>query len=141
MASNDFDLEPFFKRGGKLLMWHGWSDPQVPAAHSVLFFENVMRTVGTTAERSLSLFMLPGVGHCGGGPGPDTFDKMAAITAWVEQGHQPLRIVASHSTAGRVDRSRPLCPLGQVARYKGQGSPNEAVNFTCEPSSVKPTPR
>jgi feruloyl esterase len=108
----------------------------VPAAHSVLFFENVVRTVGAAAERSLSLFMLPGVGHCGGGPGPDRFDKMAAITAWVEQGNKPLRIVASHSIAGRVDRSRPLCPLGQLARYSGQGSSNEAANFSCVPRGM-----
>jgi feruloyl esterase len=137
MASVNFDLKPFFDRGGKLLMWHGWSDPQVPAEHSPIFFETVRRTVGIEAERSLALFMLPGVRHCGGGPGPDSFDKMAAISEWVEQGRKPSRIIASHLTDGRVDRTRPLCPFPQVARYKGQGSTDDAENFSCV---VEPAP-
>ena len=86
LASNNFDLTPFFDRGGKLLMWHGWSDPQVPAQNSVIFFHNVVKTVGSEAEASLALFMLPGVSHCGGGPGPDTFDKMAAVSQWSNRG-------------------------------------------------------
>jgi feruloyl esterase len=77
---------PFFERGGKLLMWHGWSDPQVPTEHSVVFYNSVLEAVGPKAEASIALFTLPGVGHFGGGEGPDTFDKMAAISAWVEQG-------------------------------------------------------
>jgi len=131
IASVDFNLRPFFDRGGKLLMWHGWSDPQVPAEHSVIFFNNVMQAVGPEAEKSLALFMLPGVSHCAGGPGPDTFDKMTAISEWVEQGRKPSRIVASHATDGRVDRTRPLCPFPQVARYRGQGDTNDAANFSC----------
>jgi feruloyl esterase len=132
LASVNFDLRPFFKRGGRLLMWHGWSDPQVVAQHSVAFFENVRRTVGAAdADRSLALFMLPGVGHCRGGEGPDTFDKMAAISEWVEHGRKPARIVASRFRDGRVDRTRPLCPFPQVARYRGTGSTDDAANFSC----------
>lgn len=131
MASADFNLKPFFDRGGKLLMWHGWADPQVPAEHSVTFFNNVVRTVGSGAAQSLALFMLPGVGHCGGGPGPDTFDEMAPIADWVEHGAKPSRIVASHLTNGQVDRTRPLCAFPQVARYSGQGSTDDAANFSC----------
>lgn len=138
MASVNFDLKPFFERGGKLLMWHGWSDPQVPAEHSTIFFNNVKRTVGADAERSLALFMLPGVTHCGGGPGPDSFDKMAAISEWVERGRKPSRIIASHLTDGRVDRTRPLCPFPQVARYNGQGSTDDAESFSCV---AEPAPR
>jgi feruloyl esterase len=76
--------------------------------------------------------MVPGMQHCGGGEGPNTFDMMAAIEPWVEQGKAPERIVASHSTAGKVDRTRPLCPYPQVARYSGSGSVDDAANFTCK---------
>jgi feruloyl esterase len=138
LASNDFNLKPFFDRGGKLLMWHGWSDPQVPAQHSVLFYSSVLKTVGPAAERSIALFMLPGVTHCGGGSGPDEFDKMAPITEWVEHGRMPVRIVAARVTGRTVDRTRPLCPFGQVARYSGKGSTDEAANFSCEAAASTP---
>lgn len=141
IATSNFNLKPFFERGGKLLMWHGWADPQVPAEHSILFFNNVLRTVGAEAEQSAALFMLPGVGHCSGGPGPDNFDKMDAISAWVEHGRKPQQIIASHTTEGRIDRTRPLCPFPQVARYRGQGSTDEAASFSCvlePPSGLSP---
>jgi feruloyl esterase len=141
LASNDFNLRPFFDRGGKLLMWHGWSDPQVPAQNSIIFFNSVLKTVGTGAEDSIALFLLPGVLHCGGGPGPDTFDKMAAVSTWVEQGQKPVRIVASHLVNGRVDRTRPLCPFGQVARFGGVGDVNDATNFSCAAESTIGTGR
>ncbi|HVH25267.1 MAG TPA: tannase/feruloyl esterase family alpha/beta hydrolase [Vicinamibacterales bacterium] len=131
LASDEFNLTPFFDRGGKLLMWHGWSDPQVPAENSVIYFRNVLKAVGSGADQSIALFMLPGVLHCGGGPGPDTFDGMAAISNWVENGQKPARIVASRVTAGKIDRTRPLCPIGQVAKYDGVGSTDAASSFTC----------
>jgi Tannase and feruloyl esterase len=141
LASNNFDLKPFFDRGGKLLMYHGWADPQVTPQNSIIFYNNVLKVVGKSAENSIALFMLPGVSHCGGGPGPDTFDKMAAISQWVERGQKPARIVASHLTGGKVDRTRPLCPFGQVAKYKGTGDTNEAANFSCAPESMDTTGR
>jgi len=136
VASDNFNLKPFFDRGGKLLIWHGWSDPQVPAENSIIYFTNVLKTVGAGAGDSIALFLLPGVSHCGSGPGPDTFDKMAPISAWVEQGKKPTRLVASHLTDGKIDRSRPLCPFGQVARYAGTGDTNDAANFTCVAASA-----
>jgi feruloyl esterase len=135
LASNNFNLEPFFDRGGKVLMWHGWSDPQVPAQHSVNFYQNVLKTVGAEAEQSMALFMLPGVTHCGGGAGPDEFDRMTPSTEWVEQGRKPARIVAARVRGGKVDRTRPLCPFGQVARYSGKGSTDSAENFSCQPAA------
>jgi feruloyl esterase len=131
LDSSNANLKPFFDRGGKLLMWHGWADPQVTPQNSTIYFTNVLKTVGKKAEDSIALFMLPGVYHCGGGPGPDRFDRMAAIEQWVEGGRKPTRIVASHQTNGKVDRTRPLCPFGEVARWNGSGSTDEEKNFSC----------
>jgi feruloyl esterase len=75
--------------------------------------------------------MVPGMGHCAGGEGPDTFDKIGMIEQWVEHGQAPAQIVASHRTAGKIDRTRPLCPYPEVARYRGSGSIDDAVNFLC----------
>jgi feruloyl esterase len=79
----------------------------------------------------IRLFMEPGMGHCGGGEGPNDFDKMTAIVDWVEHGKAPEMMIASHSTKGTVDRTRPLCVYPKVAKYKGSGSTDEAANFTC----------
>ena len=68
--------------------------------------------------------------HCGGGPGPNSFDSLGAIDHWVEQGTAPDQLIASHRGAG-PERTRPLCPYPQVAKYKGSGSIDEAANFTC----------
>jgi len=75
--------------------------------------------------------MIPGMNHCGGGEGPNAFDKLDVITDWVERGKAPDEIIASHTADGKVDRTRPLCPYPQVAKYKGTGSIDEAVNFAC----------
>ena len=83
------------------------------------------------ASNNVRLFMAPGMGHCGGGEGPNTFDKVAALERWVEQGQAPDVLIATHSTNGKVDRSRPLCPYPQVAKYRGTGSIDEASNFVC----------
>ncbi len=126
------DLRPFFKRGGKLLMYHGWNDRQVPAMSSVTYFERVLETAGRSAAgRSIQLYMVPGMDHCQGGVGTDTFNKVAAMEEWVSNGSAPAQIVASHSTEGKVDRTRPLCPYPQIARYKGTGSLADAENFAC----------
>ena len=84
------------------------------------------------AADDIRLFMVPGMGHCGGGEGPNDFDKMAAIQQWVEQGKAPETMIASHSEKGTVDRTRPLCRYPHVAKYKGTGSIDAAANFTCE---------
>ena len=126
------DLRPFFKRGGKLLMYHGWNDRQVPAMSSVTFFERVLQAAGRDAAgRSIQLYMVPGMDHCQGGVGTDIFDKVAAMDEWIAKGRAPARIAASHATGGQVDKTRPLCPYPQIARYKGTGSLTEAENFIC----------
>jgi feruloyl esterase len=127
------DLKAFFERHGKLLLYHGWNDAVNAPGSSVAYYQSVLKTVGRAAKTkdSIRLFMAPGMGHCGGGDGPNAFDGMSALRAWVEGGKTPASILASHSTNGEVDRTRPLCPYPQIARYKGYGSIDDAANFVC----------
>jgi feruloyl esterase len=126
------DLKPFLSRGGKLLMYHGWADPQISPLNATTYYEQVARMLsGTRISDNYRLFMAPGMAHCGGGEGPNDFDKVTPLEQWVEKGKAPDSIVASHSKDGKVDRTRPLCPYPQVAQYKGSGSIDDAANFVC----------
>ena len=129
----DPNLTRFTSHGGKLLMYHGWSDQMVGPGTSVNYYNSVTKALGGPAKTmaSVRLFMAPGMGHCRGGEGPDTFDMVTALEQWVEQGTAPEQILASHATNGVVDRTRPLCPYPQVATYKGSGSIAAAASFTC----------
>ena len=127
------DLTAFKKHGGKLLLYHGWADQQVAPGSSVEFYQAVLDSSGGPEQTSnwIRLFMAPGMAHCSGGEGPDTFDKIGTMEQWVEQGKTPEQIIAAHKTAGKIDRTRPLCPYPQVAHYNGTGSIDEASNFSC----------
>ena len=132
MNATDPHLDKFLAHGGKLLLYQGWADQMVPPANIIHYFESVEEVFGPKTADSVRLFMAPGMGHCSGGDGPNTFDKIGVLDRWVEQGQAPESIVASHSTDGKVDRTRPLCPYPQVAEYKGSGSIDDAANFICK---------
>lgn len=129
----DPDLTRFIAGGGRMIHYHGWSDPQISPGISTQYYDRVVDTVGGAGnvQGAYRLFMAPGMGHCSGGEGPDTFDMMAALEQWVEEGRAPDRILATQATRGTVVRSRPLCPYPQVATYRGAGSLDTASSFDC----------
>jgi feruloyl esterase len=135
MNAMDPDLAAFKARGGKLLIYHGWNDGASGGAisplNSVNYYSSVLAKMGPKQENWLRLFMVPGMAHCGGGPGPNQFNALAALERWREGGIAPEKIFATHVTNNRVDMTRPLCPYPQVAVYKGAGSVNDAENFVC----------
>lgn len=129
----DPDLRKFAARGGRLIQYHGWNDPQISPGSSVAYFQQVMESMGANQARGFyRLFMVPGMAHCGGGEGASSFDMLTALEGWVEQQRAPDRVTAARIRDGKTDRTRPLCPYPQIARYKGAGSTDEAGNFVCE---------
>jgi feruloyl esterase len=129
----DADLTKFIARGGKLLIYHGWSDPGIPPQNTVNYYQSVLaKTPDSKAvHESVRAFMVPGMGHCGGGEGTSTFNMVAAMDRWVETKTAPTEIPASRVVDGNVVRTRPLCAYPQMAAYKGTGSTDDASNFVC----------
>jgi feruloyl esterase len=129
----DPNLKAFLGRGGKIIQYHGWVDPQISPRSSVRYYEDVLKTMGPAArvQDSYRLFMVPGMAHCGGGDGPNSFNMVSAIQEWVENKKAPDQIIASRISNGAATRTRPLCPFPQVAKYKGTGSTDDAANFSC----------
>jgi feruloyl esterase len=127
-----YDLSAFKAHGGKLLLYHGWVDGGIAPGNTVNFYKGVVSKMGPRQDNWFRLFMVPGMQHCSGGPGPDQFNKVAAIERWRESGVAPDQIIASRVTGSTVDMTRPLCPYPQVAVYKGSGITSDAANFTCK---------
>lgn len=151
MATENPDLSKFRARGGKLIMYHGWADPLIMPEGTTLYWDDVNQTL-TKANVPIDfakLYMVPGMGHCNGGAGPNSFgqrsggavptdtthDIFRALMAWSEKGTAPQAIVAikfpNDVVTQAAQTTRPLCPYPQVAKYKGSGSTDDAANFTC----------
>ena len=148
--ADDPDLNAFVKRGGKLIVYHGWNDAALPPFATIQYLNDVQKTLGEkTADASVRLFMAPGMQHCTGGPGPSSFgqfgvasasdpehDIQLALEQWVEKGVAPSKIIAAKyanvfNAPGQLQMTRPLCPYPQIAKYKGTGDTNDAANFAC----------
>ena len=126
-------LLPFIQQGRKLILYHGTSDPAISPYRSIAFYSALATKLHSmaNAQASVRLFLVPGMHHCGGGPGPDRFDTLSAIEAWVEKGKAPDTILASSNSDGTTSRSLPLCPWPQQARYQGTGAMTDAANWRC----------
>lgn len=148
------NLKPFTTRGGKLILYHGWSDAAIPAPNTINYYNSVVKTLGRReAESFMRLFMAPGMQHCAGGPGPNYFGQdgkltpddpsrniYTALEQWVEKGSAPSRIIATKfvndsDPAQGIKMTRPLCSYPEVAKYKGSGDPNDAASFACVPGN------
>jgi len=147
LNATDTNLKPFESHGGKLIIYHGWNDAAISALNSINYYENVQSKMGKQEAASfLRLFMVPGMQHCGGGPGPDVFGQSGfsssndpqhnmylALEQWVEKGTAPSTVIATKQPGegSTVKVTRPLCAYPQVAKYKGTGDTNDAANFVC----------
>ncbi len=126
-------LKPFIAQGRKMILYHGASDPSIPASQSIAFYRELAEQQQgiERTQQTVRLFLVPGMYHCSGGPGPDRFDTLSAIEAWVEHGKAPDAIQASSKLASPVQHRLPLCPYPQQARYRGAGEIDDPSNWSC----------
>jgi len=138
------DMSAVRKRGGKIVLFHGTSDPIFSSAHSVAVYESWSQGSGANATSFARLYLVPGMNHCRAGPATDQFDLLTPLVAWVERGQAPEAVSASARGTGNAaganadlppnwsaTRSRPLCPYPTVARYGGSGDIESAASFVC----------
>jgi feruloyl esterase len=155
LNATDPDLSRFKQRGGKLILYHGWSDAAIPAQNLIDYYRSVSSKMGAAATDSfVRLYMVPGMQHCGGGAGPNSFGQepgatgdpqhniASALERWVEDAAAPGPIIATKYKTGAnpasgVVRTRPLCPYPQTAQWKGAGSSDDAANFVCAAPASK----
>jgi hypothetical protein len=153
LNATETNLKPFESHGGKLIIYHGWNDAAISALNTINYYEAVQNKMGKQQANSfLRLFMVPGMQHCGGGPGPDVFGQAGfstpndpqhniylALEEWVEKGAAPSTVIATKQPGegSTLKQTRPLCAYPQVAIYKGNGDTNDAANFACGAPSAK----
>ena len=126
------DLSAFADAGGKMIIYQGWGDISQSPYRTIQYYQGLRRHSGRRpVEQYARLFMAPGMYHCGGGIGPNTFDALTALERWVEQGEAPASIIATKTAGPGTNRSRPLCPFPQHAVYNGTGSIDDAASFVC----------
>jgi feruloyl esterase len=151
LNSTDPDLSKFAARGGKLILYHGWNDPAISPLNTISYYQSVGKTMGADKEASfVRLYMVPGMEHCAGGPGPSAFGQLGiptskeqpfgvftALEDWVEKDTVPGAITATkYSAAQKPVMTRPICPYPQAPKYNGSGDPNDSASFAC----AAPTP-
>jgi feruloyl esterase len=131
-SDDPYKLDAFLDKGGKLIMYHGYSDHLVSSYRSLWFYKELATLQGGDRhlQDSARLFMVPGMGHCGGGPGPNAFDTLKALDNWVTNGAAPDAIAARSAASGRT---MPLCKYPEEAEYTGSGNVNDAANWVCNP--------
>jgi hypothetical protein len=145
------DLKRFLERGGRLVLWHGWADAAIPPQATLDFHRKILQASGSHAADSVRLFMVPGVQHCAGGPGPSLFGEMgaplptdtpdrnitAALQAWVETGHSPESLVGRISNgfftsgAGATEKQRLICAYPRRAVLRAGADPDRASSYDC----------
>jgi feruloyl esterase len=149
LNSTEPNMKAFQAHGGKLILYHGWNDPAISPLNSINYYESVLATMGKQqADSFVRLYMVPGMQHCAGGPGPDDFGEFGispkndpqhniylALEEWAEKGTAPSTVIASkiegEMPTGKVKMTRLLCAHPQQAKYKGTGDPNDAASFAC----------
>jgi feruloyl esterase len=148
LNATDPDLKPFKARGGKLVLYHGWNDPAITPLSTIDYYESIVKKMGQNdVDSFVRLYMAPGMQHCLGGPGPDSFGAVydltfddpqhsleASLEQWVEKAAAPSTIVAAKfegQDQSHATMTRPLCPYPQAAKYKGSGDPKDAASFEC----------
>lgn len=122
------DLRGFKGHGGKLLLYAGWRDTGITPENTILYYETVLEEMGKPQDEWVRLFLAPGMGHCGGGPGVNTFDTLSALERWREQGEAPAEMLATNPEKGL---ERPLCPYPEYAKYDGSGPLEDASSWSC----------
>jgi feruloyl esterase len=149
LDATDANLAAFKARGGKLILYHGWNDPAISAVNTIQYYDSVVGRLGQQeTDAFVRLYMVPGMQHCGGGPGASSFGQFGptpsnepqrnismALEQWVETGKAPSAVVATKYVDDDQEKgvraTRPLCPYPRAAEYKGQGDPNDAASFEC----------
>jgi len=140
LDSDNPDIRPFLKRGGKLILYHGWNDAAIAPENTIDYYQAVRKRVGKAAESSVRLFMAPGMSHCLAGPGPNVIDALGTLDKWRQGGPAPETMIATKydndlfgylGFPAKPVRTRPLCAFPKVARWIGTGSTDDAANFTC----------